>query len=356
MSEQPLPEHIEVRPDEGFDHGRLQDYLRGRLEGSEEQLEVRQFSRGKANLTYLLRFGDGPEAREYVLRRPPLGPVAPGSHDMAREYRVLSTLWQGFPKAARAYLFCEDTSVIGAEFFVMERLHGLVVQGVVPPEFGSGEDPASNRALSEVVVDTLAEFHHVSPEQAGLGDIGHPEGFMERQVSGWTGRWEKAKHEENPLAVELARWLEDHLPPAGPTTLLHNDWRLDNLAVAYDDPGKCVAVYDWDMCTRGDAFADLGTLMSVWYDPGEAPSSLNTMPTFTPGWMPRVEAINRYGSRSGFDLTHVDWYVVFGTFKLAVVLQQIYIRWLRGQTADDRFSVMGDGARQLLELAAARRR
>lgn len=355
MSEQPLPEHIEVRPDEEFDTGRLHEYLRGRLEGSEGPLSVRQFSRGKANLTYLLRFGVRDDAREYVLRRPPLGPVAPGSHDMAREYKVLSTLWQGFPKAARAYLFCDDASVIGAEFFVMERLHGLVVQGVVPPEFGSGQDPSSNRALSEVVVDTLAEFHHVDPDEAGLGDIGHPDGFMQRQVSGWTGRWEKAKHEENPLAVELARWLEDHVPPAGPTTLLHNDWRLDNLAVAYDDPGTCVAVYDWDMCTRGDAFADLGTLMSVWYDPGEAPSSLNTMPTFTPGWMPRAEAIERYGARSGFDLTHVDWYVVFGTFKLAVVLQQIYIRWLRGQTADDRFSVMGDGARQLLELAASRR-
>jgi len=356
VSEQPLPEHIEVRPDEGFDTARLQEYLRGQLEGSAEPLSIRQFSRGKANLTYLLRFGESDDAREYVLRRPPLGPVAPGSHDMAREYRVLSTLWQGFPKAARAYLFCEDTSVIGAEFFVMERLHGLVVQGVVPPEFGSGQDPVSNRALSEVVVDTLAEFHQVSPEEAGLADLGHPDGFMERQVSGWTGRWEKAKHDDNPLAIELARWLEDHIPPAGPTTLLHNDWRLDNLAVAYDDPGTCVAVYDWDMCTRGDAFADLGTLMSVWYDPGEAPSSLNTMPTFTPGWMPRVEAIERYGVRSGFDLTHVDWYVVFGTFKLAVVLQQIYIRWLRGQTADDRFSIMGDGARQLLELAASRRR
>jgi aminoglycoside phosphotransferase (APT) family kinase protein len=352
---QPAPEYIDVRPDERFDVDRLHAYLRGRVPGSERSLTVRQFTRGKANLTYLLRFEDGGGATEYVLRRPPLGPVAPGSHDMAREYRVLSTLWRAFPKAARAHLFCEDESVIGAPFFVMERRHGIVVQGVVPPEFGGGEDQAANRALSEVVVDTLAEFHHVDPADAGLEDLGHPEGFMERQVSGWTERWNKARHEDNPLATELARWLADHLPAPGPTTLLHNDWRLDNLAVAPDDPGRCVAVYDWDMCTRGDAFADLGTLMSVWYDPGEAPSSLNTMPTFTPGWMPRREAIERYGLRSGFDLTDVDWYVVFGTFKLGVVLQQIYIRWLRGQTADERFSEMGEGARQLLELAADRR-
>ncbi|MEX2654552.1 MAG: phosphotransferase family protein [Acidimicrobiia bacterium] len=355
MTSQPLPEHIEVRPDERFDVERLGGYLRDRLPGSDQTLTVRQFSRGKANLTYLLRYGEDPDAVEYVLRRPPLGPVAPGSHDMAREYRVLSTLWRAFPKAARAFLYCEDETVIGAPFFVMERLHGVVVQGVVPPEFGGGEDPAANRALSEVVVDTLAEFHAVDPEAARLGDMGHPEGFMARQVTGWTERWEKAKHEDNPLATELAHWLSDNMPPPGPTTLLHNDWRLDNLAVSHDDPGTCVAVYDWDMCTRGDAFADLGTLMSVWYDPGEAPSELNTMPTFTPGWIPRSEAIERYGRQSGSDLTHIEWYVVFGTFKLAVVLQQIYIRWLRGQTADHRFEAMGAGASQLLELAAARR-
>ncbi|HSJ28570.1 MAG TPA: phosphotransferase family protein [Acidimicrobiia bacterium] len=355
MSDQPLPEHIEVRPDERFDVTRLHEYLRGQLPGAEAPLHVRQFSRGKANLTYLLRFGEGEDAKEYVLRRPPLGPVAPGAHDMGREYRVLSTLWRAFPLAARAHVFCDDESVIGAPFFVMERLHGIVVQGVVPPEFGSGDDPSANRALSEVVVDTLAEFHHVDPAAAGLADLGHPEGFMERQVTGWTARWDKAKHEDVPLATELSGWLIDHLPPPGPTTLLHNDWRLDNLAVAFDDPGTCVAVYDWDMCTRGDALADLGTLMSVWYDPGEAPASLNTMPTFTVGWMRRAEAIERYAGRSGFDLDRVDWYVVFGTFKLAVVLQQIYIRWLRGQTADERFSVMGEGAMRLLELAAARR-
>lgn len=352
MSEQ--PEHIEVRPDERIDVDGLSDWLRGRLPGADTPLTVRQFSRGKANLTYLLRFGEN-DPVEYVLRRPPLGPVAPGAHDMAREYRVLSTLWRAFPKAARAHVFCDDETVIGAPFFVMERLHGIVVQGTVPERFGSGQDATANRKLSEVVVETLAEFHRVDPDDAGLGDLGHPDGFMGRQVEGWTARWEKAKHTDNALAVELAAWLRDRLPPPGPTTLLHNDWRLDNMAVDPDDPGRCVAVYDWDMCTRGDALADLGTLMSVWYDPGEAPSELNTMPTHAVGWMRRADAIERYGRDTGFDLSNVNWYVVFGTFKLAVVLQQIYIRWLRGQTKDERFAVMGDGARQLLELAAERR-
>jgi aminoglycoside phosphotransferase (APT) family kinase protein len=145
------------------------------------------------------------------------------------------------------------------------------------------------------------------------------------------------------------------MPVSPPPTLLHNDWRLDNMAVADDDPGRCVAVYDWDMCTRGDPLADLGTVMAVWYDEGEMPATLNPMPTFTPGFMRRREAIERYGVVSGRDLGGVDWYVVFGTFKLAVILQQIYIRWLRGQTQDPRFAAMGEGAQHLLELAAARR-
>ena len=350
-----VPELIDVRPDERIDTDRLTAWLRGRLPGTDRPLTVRQFGRGKANLTYLLRFGEGDDAVEYVLRRPPLGPVAPGSHDMAREYRVLSTLWKAFPYAARAYLFCDDEDVIGAPFFVMERKHGIVVQQVVPPEFGGGNDPVANRKLSEVVVDTLAEFHAVDPAEAGLDDLGRPEGFLERQVRGWTERWHRAKHEDNPLADDLAGWLTRTMPPSPPATLLHNDWRLDNMAVDPADPGRCVAVYDWDMATRGDPFADLGTVMAVWYGPGEMASELNPMPTLAPGFMTRAEAIERYGQKSGRDVSGAGWYVVFGTFKMAVVLQQIYIRWLRGQTQDERFAVLGEGAKQLLELAAQRR-
>jgi|FLYL01.1.fsa_nt_gi aminoglycoside phosphotransferase (APT) family kinase protein len=349
------PELIDVRPDERFDEHRLASWLRDRIPGADGPLTVRQFSRGKANLTYLLRFGEGDRAVEYVLRRPPLGPVAPGAHDMAREYRVLSTLWRAFPKAPRAYLFCDDPEVIGAPFFVMERRRGVVVQNVVPPEFGGGKDPIANRKLSEVVVDTLVEFHAVDPEEAGLGDLGRPDGFLERQVRGWVERWHRAKHEENPLADHLASWLVERMPASPPPTLLHNDWRLDNMAVAEDDPGRCVAVYDWDMCTRGDPLADLGTVMAVWYDEGEVPSSLNPMPTQTPGFMDRDEAVERYARLSGRDLSDFNWYLVFGTFKLAVILQQIYIRWLRGQTQDSRFAVMGEGAQHLLELAEERR-
>lgn len=347
------PETIPVRPDERFDIDRLMAWLAGRVPGSGATPTVSQFSRGKANLTYLLDFGGGVE---YVLRRPPLGPVAPGSHDMGREYRVLSTLWTAFPKAPRAYTFCDDAEVIGAPFVVMERRHGVVVQNTVPAIFGGGDDVVANRKLSEVVVDTLAEFHAVDPGAAGLDDLGRPDGFLERQVTGWARRWDAAKHEDNPLADELSAWLVDTMPASPPATLLHNDWRLDNMAVSAADPGECVAVYDWDMCTQGDPLADLGTVMAVWYDEGEMPSALNPMPTTLPGFMSRDEAIARYAERSGVDASDVDWYVVFGTFKLAGVLQQIFIRWHRGQTEDDRFAPYGEAAARLIELADERRR
>lgn len=343
---------IEVRPDERFDVDRLTEWLKTVPNLPEGVPEVSQFGGGKANLTYLLSF---PHGAELVLRRPPLGPVAQGAHDMSREYRVLSRLWKAFDKAPRAVAFCEDDSVIGSDFFLMERRDGVVVRGEIPQRFGAGDDPDATRKLSEVVIDTLAEFHAVNPVSCGLDDLGHPEGFLARQVEGWRRRWEKAKHEENPLADEVGRWLSDELPPESAPTLLHNDWRLDNMAVAYDDPGRCVAVYDWDMATRGDPLADLGTLMGSWFDPGEAPGELSMMPTQSPGWLNRAGAVARYAEKSGRDVTHVDWHLVFGAWKLAVILQQIYIRWLRGQTQDPRFETLDEGARHLFQLAADRR-
>lgn len=351
----PVPELIPVRADERFDEVALQAYLSEHLEGAEGDLHVEQFAGGHANLTYLLRYGNHEEPLEYVLRRPPLGPVAPSAHDMGREYRVLSRLWKVFPPAPRAYVYCDDPAVIGAPFFVMERRRGVVVRNVVPAEFGGGADHDANRRLSEVVIDTLAEFHAADPAAAGLGDLGKPEGFLERQVIGWIQRWERARLEPNPLADELAAWLVARLPASPSPTLLHNDWRLDNMAVDPADPGRCTAVYDWDMATRGDPLADLGTVMAVWYQEDEVPTSLNPMPTDAPGFMNRNAAIARYAERSGRDTSGMSYYSVFGTFKMAVILQQIYVRWYRGQTQDERFADMGPGAQHLLDLAAARR-
>jgi aminoglycoside phosphotransferase (APT) family kinase protein len=347
---------IDVREDERFDETRLAAYLRGRLEGSEQSLEVRQFGGGHANLTYLLVYGGDGAAREYVLRRPPLGPVAPGSHDMAREYRALSVLWQAFPLAPRAYLLCDDPSVIAGPFFVMERRRGLVVRGAVPEEYGAGRDPVANRKLSEVVIDTLVELHRVDPKPIGLDALGRdPERFLERQVAGWADRFERARTDALPVAEEVAAWLRANSPRSPAPTLLHNDWKLDNMALDPRDPGRCVAVYDWDMCTVGDPLCDLGTVLALWSNLGQEPAGTNPMPTQAPGFMSREEAVVRYGERSGRDVSTVPYYDVFGTFKMAVVLQQIYFRYQRGQTKDARFAGLGQAARHLFELAAKRR-
>lgn len=342
---------VPVREEEAFDpdgYVRWAERQPGMPSGSPV---IHQFSNGRANLTYLLDYDDG---TELVLRRPPLGPVAPGSHDMGREYSVLSKLWQSFPLAPRAFAYCDSADVIGSEFIVMERLPGIVVKNVVPERFGGGADPDANRSLSEVVIDTLGLLHNVEPNSCGLGDLGHPDGFLNRQIEGWWRRWEAAKHESNPVADEVGSWLKSGIPESGPPTLIHNDWRLDNMAVAPDDPGRAVAVYDWDMATRGDPLADVGTLMATWYDSDEVPAALNPMPTGSMGWMTRASALERYSEQTGRDLSDIDWYIVFGTWKLAVVLQQIYIRWVRGQTKDDRFEALGDGAKRLFELAAER--
>jgi aminoglycoside phosphotransferase (APT) family kinase protein len=349
------PELIEVREGEDFDHAKLAAWLKGRLEGSDAPLQVRQFGGGHANLTYRLSFGEGPDAVEYVLRRPPLGPVAARAHDMHREYRALSKLWRGFPKAPRAYLYCDDPSIIGADFLVMERRHGVVVRNVVPEAFGGGRDPVANRKLSEVVIDTLAEFHGVSPASVDLEDLGKPEGFLERQVRGWIGRYEKARTHDVAVAEEVSRWLIDQMPRSPAATLVHNDWKLDNMAVAPDDPGRCVAVYDWDMCTVGDPLCDVGTLFATWSDPGEGPGGASPMPTQSEGFMSRSDAVKRYAERSGTDVVAIPYYTVFGCYKMAVVLQQIFVRYHRGQTRDERFAGMGAAAENLFQIAAERR-
>jgi aminoglycoside phosphotransferase (APT) family kinase protein len=345
----PDPDVIAVRPGEEIDARAVGRWLEGKLAGASGTPEIFQFPGGHANLTYLVRY----PAATYVLRRPPHGDLPAGAHDMGREYRALSSLWRAFPQAPRAFLYCEDAGVIGAPFFVMERRCGIVVRRDVPPQFGAGNDPVANRKLSEVIIDTLAAFHAVDPVAAGLETLGRPDGFLARQVKGWKDRWERAKTKENAVADAVARWLGDAMPASPPATLVHNDWRLDNMAVDPDDPGRCVAVFDWDMCTLGDPLTDIGTLLSSWIQPGEQYEFLSVMPSRTPGFMTRDQAIARYGERSGRDVGKMPYYYVFGLFKMAVVVQQLYFRWHKGQTKDERMSGGERVAEGLMELAHA---
>jgi aminoglycoside phosphotransferase (APT) family kinase protein len=345
----PDPDVIAVRPGEDLDAERVGTYLAGRIPGASGTPEIWQFPGGHANLTYLIHF---PTA-DYVLRRPPHGDLAPGAHDMSREYRVLSRLYRVYPPAPRAYVFCEDPSVAGAPFFVMERRHGVVVRREVPARFGGGDDPVANRKLSQVMLDALVALHAVDPKAADLETLGRPDGYLQRQVKGWTDRWLRAKTRDVAAADVVVRWLADSLPASPPATLVHNDWRLDNMAVAADDPGRCVAVYDWDMCTLGDPFTDLGTLLSAWFEEGEEYAFLASMPSRVPGFMTRAEAIAYYGERSGRDVRGMRYYYVFGLFKMAVIVQQLYFRWHKGQTKDDRMALGDQVAEGLIGIAAA---
>ena len=343
----PAPDVTAVRPGEAIAADAVGAYLEGRLPGAHGTPGIWQFPGGHANLTYLLHY---PTA-QYVLRRPPHGDLPATAHDMGREYRALSVLYRGFRPAPRAFLYCDDCSVVGAPFFVMERRLGVVVRGEVPPEFGGGKDPLVNRKLSEVIIDTLVDFHGVDVRAVGLEGLGKPTGFLARQVKGWTDRWVRAKTKELPAADEVVRWLVERMPASPAPTLVHNDWRLDNMAVAPDDPGRAVAVYDWDMCTVGDPLTDLGTLLSSWYEPGEPYAFLAAMPSQTPGFMTRAEAIARYAERSGRDVSVMPYYYVFGLFKMAGVVQQLFYRYHKGQTQDARMAGGEAVADGLIDLA-----
>jgi aminoglycoside phosphotransferase (APT) family kinase protein len=332
-------ELIAERPDERLDTTRLAPYLRERLAGAEGKLTVAQFHGGKANLTYLLRFGD----TEYVLRRPPLGPIPPGAHDMRREHRVLSVLHRRFPLAPQSLLLCEDESLIGAVFIVEERRRGFVIRDDVPDEFAGRSE--LNRRIGLVLVDALADLHGVDPAEIGLDGLGRVDGYLERQLAGWTRRWEASLGGQEEARsrdgmAPVLDWLARHRPGERAGALLHNDYRLDNCLLDASDPATIVAVLDWDMCTQGDPLADLGYVLNYWVEPGDDPEwrEIAAMPTWREGFPSRAEAVARYAARSGRDVGEILWYQVFAAFKLAVIIQQIYIRYVRGQTQDVRFA------------------
>ena len=342
------PETIDVRADELLDTSRLESYLRESLPKTDGPLEIAQFGGGHANLTYLVAFGP----HEYVLRRPPKGPVAPSAHDMKREHNVQSRLYEAFPLAPRSFLYCDDKEIIGADFHVSERRNGFVIRGEMPEQFA--DNPPLNTRIGSMLIDTLADLHAVDPASVGLEELGRPEGFVERQLGGWTKRWHAAKDKDLPDIDRVIPWLEDNLPSSKYVTLLHNDFKLDNVLVSVEDPAIPAAVLDWDMCTLGDPLMDLGHMLNYWTDntDGAEWRSNMTMPTWREGFPTRQGVVARYAERTGFDVSSVNWYFVFGSFKLAVILQQIYIRYLRGQTQDERFSKFDERVAGLAQRGA----
>ena len=341
-----------VRPGEEQDWNRLETWIRAALDDQLDlaaAMETLQFPAGSANLTYLVRFGP----TELVVRRPPFGPVAPGAHDMAREYRVLSRLWRIFPPAPRAYAFCDDEAVLGAPFFVMERRHGVVVYDTIPESLARYPDAA--RRVSLALVDAMAEFHGLDPAAADLADLGRPDGFLERQLGGWSKRWQLAQVDGVPALGatmdDLHRRLVAHRPEPARVSLVHNDLKLDNCQFHPDDPDRVTAIFDWDMTTLGDPLVDLGTLLGYWPDPKDDATRAPRPAWDALGLPPRAEIALRYAERTGTPLSRIAWYEAFALWKTAIVIQQIYVRYVRGQTRDPRFADRGARVPVLAGLA-----
>jgi aminoglycoside phosphotransferase (APT) family kinase protein len=339
---------IDIRPGESLAVERLEPYLREKMPGVSGPFSLRQFGGGLANLTYLVRFGD----EEFVLRRPPFGPLPKGGHDMRREYRVLSVLYRAYPLAPRAFLLCTDADVIGSDFVVMERRRGVVIRGEAPPQLAG--DAAACRRLGERFIDALAALHAVDVEAIGLGDLGRPDGYLARQLAGWIARWQAAETDDQPDASALLRRLGERLPRSGPPALVHNDFKLENTIVDAADLTRPVAVLDWDMCTYGDPLADLGNVLLLWREAGD-PSrrELSAMPTDAPGFPTRAELVERYACTTGRDCSRAAWYHAFNVFRYAAIAQQIYARYVRGATRDERFAGLGVQVALLIERGEA---
>ncbi len=325
-----------VRPGEELDVGRLEPYLRQHFPEASGPLVVEQFPQGHSNLTYLVRLGE----REMVLRRPPFGNRVKTAHDMGREYRVLSHLSRVYPPAPAPYVYCEDEGILGTPFYLMERRRGVVLRKALPA--GLDIEPSLMRRLSEAFIDNLGRLHALDYRAAGLGDLGRPEGYVERQVVGWTRRYRDAQTEDVPAVERVACWLAANLPGESGAALIHNDYKYDNLLLDPDDLTHIVAVFDWEMATVGDPLMDLGTTLAYWVEAGDPPlfQAFVFGPTGKPGSLSRRELAERYGRQTGRDVGNMLFYYCFGLFKVAVIVQQIYARYHRGATRDERFATM----------------
>ncbi len=340
-----------VRPGEELDASKLAAFLSsqvGALSGlNGAELTIEQFPGGHSNLTYLVKA----RGAEWVLRRPPFGNKVKSAHDMSREVRVTTKLAPLYPPAPRVVAFTEDESILGAPFYVMERIRGVILRKRLPE--GVFIDPPLARKLSRAVIDGLADLHAIDYQVAGLGDFGKPDGYVERQVTGWTERYIKSQTDDVPDVLAIAEWLKSRLPTSPAPTVLHNDWKYDNLVLDTNDMSSIIGVLDWEMATIGDPLMDLGTALSYWVDPmdDDMLRAIAFGPTMLPGSLTRPELAARYATRTGRDISNILFYYCFALFKTAVVAQQIYARFKKGLTKDERFAMMIVGVQVLSRVA-----
>lgn len=326
---------IQAREGEELDAAVIARYLKAHLPHLTGEPKIRQFPGGASNLTYLLSY---PE-QDLVLRRPPLGKKAKSAHDMGREFLILNRLNDGFPYCPKAYVHCTDSSVIGDEFYVMQRVEGTILRSDIPAELNLTAE--KTKALCESFIDTMVQLHQVDYAACGLAELGKPEGYVERQISGWSDRYEKALTPDAPLWTEVKAWLKEKMPADHPKPgIIHNDYRFDNVILDPDNPMQIIGVLDWEMATIGDPLMDLGNTLAYWIEAADpAPvQMMRRQPSNAPGMLTRQEFVDYYAKKAGIEILNFDFYYTYGLFRLAGIVQQIYYRFYHGQTKDKRFA------------------
>jgi aminoglycoside phosphotransferase (APT) family kinase protein len=323
----------------------VEHYIRTHVEELPDiPMHVKPFNEGYSNLTYLIKIG----MWEAVLRRAPFGEVPAKAHNMEREFKILNRLYPFFSLAPKPYFFCEDPNIMEKHFYVMEKKNGVVLDVSLPPEDRLNREKKG--AISHNVVNTLVQLHEVDYEKAGLSDIGRPEGYLKRQVHNWIQRYEHSKTHEIPEVVSIEKWLVKNIPISGKPTIVHNDFKLNNLMLSSTDLNKVVGVFDWEMCTIGDPLTDLGSALAYWSEEGDKDTGLTSV-THVPGFISRREFLERYTKLSNRDVSSIDFYLTFAFYKIGVILQQLYYRWEKGLVKDDRFSKLIDGIFNLMSMA-----
>jgi aminoglycoside phosphotransferase (APT) family kinase protein len=336
-----------IRTGEELDAAKLEPYLRQKFPNESGDLKVRQYLSGHSNLTYAIRLGE----RELVLRRPPFGSKVKSAHDMSREFRVLAKLHAVYAPAPEVLAFCDDESILGAPFYVMQPIHGVILRKNLPPEINL--TPEKARQLNESLIDNLIALHQVDYAAAGLSDLGKPEGYLARQVRGWIERYHGSKTHDYAEVEKISQWMQENMPATQSTTLIHNDYKFDNVVLDATDITKIKGVLDWEMATVGDPLTDLGTTMAYWVnraDPEDLKQNLSDVTT-PEGSLSRAEVAAHYANRTNSDISQIAFYLTFARFKLAVIVQQIFYRYHQGLTKDARFAPLP--ARVIALLRAA---
>jgi aminoglycoside phosphotransferase (APT) family kinase protein len=336
-----------VRAGEELDLIKLEPFLRSHFPDEAGSLTVRQFPSGHSNLTYSVQLG----GRELVLRRPPFGSKVKSAHDMGREFRVLSKLHAAFTPAPKVLVYCDDDSVLGAPFYVMEPVHGIILRRELPKGMSLSAETA--KRLSEMFVDNLAQLHSLDYAVVGLADLGKPQGYLERQVRGWIERYSGSQTHDLPEVEKISAWMKANLPSASDAALIHNDYKYDNVVLDPHNITRIIGVLDWEMCTIGDPLTDLGTALAYWIN-ADDPEDLQKIrwgPTNVPGSLTRAQLAERYARATGRDVSNMAFYLTFARFKIAVIVQQIYYRYHQGLTKDERFASMPARIKDLLRAS-----